>query len=158
MTNKKIKYQPVPPEISELVAEHGSNPEALLEVLVDLETHPIGLSPATVTDAARALKVPPHKAYGMATFYSMLSFEERVKVMRVCDGPVCWLKRATETQSALASAAGDDWTVERSSCLGLCGLKMSKPGQSPPKMLPRLAKAGAASRLITHSQEKAKSA
>ena len=56
MTNKKIKYQPVPPEIVELVAEHGNDPETLLEVLVDLETHPAGLSPATVTEAARALK------------------------------------------------------------------------------------------------------
>ncbi len=120
MTNKKIKYQPVSSEISELAAEHGNDPEALLEVLVDLETHPAGLSSATVTDAARALKVPPHKAYGMATFYSMLSFEERKKVLRVCDGPVCWLKRASETQAALESAASEDWTVERSSCLGLC--------------------------------------
>jgi NADH-quinone oxidoreductase subunit F len=120
MTNKKIKYQPVPPEITKLVSEHGDDPEALLDVLVDLETHPAGLSPVTVTEAAQALKVPPHKAYGMATFYSMLSFEERKKVMRVCDGPVCWLKRASETQSALESAAGENWTVERSSCLGLC--------------------------------------
>ena len=132
MTNKKIKYQPLPPEITQLVAEHGDDPEALLEVLVDLEKHPAGLSPATVTDAARALKVPPHKAYGMATFYSMLSFEERKKVMRVCDGPVCWLKRATEAGGPMTvdrrrssvdewqAAMGDDWTVERSSCLGLC--------------------------------------
>jgi NADH-quinone oxidoreductase subunit F len=130
MTNKKIKYQPVPSEITELVAEHGNDPESLLEVLLDLETQPAGLSPATVTDAARALKVPPHKAYGMATFYSMLSFEERKKILRVCDGPVCWLKRASG-QPALSpvegslidsfqSELGDDWTVERSSCLGLC--------------------------------------
>jgi len=132
MTNKKIKYHPVPPEISDLVSKHGNNPEALLEVLVDLQTHSAGLSPATVTDAARALKVPPHKAYGMATFYSMLSFEERKNVLRVCDGPVCWLKRATvdggpKTVGGLRSAVdewqaavGEDYTVERSSCLGLC--------------------------------------
>lgn len=122
MTNKKIKYQPVSPEITELVDAHGNNPEALLEVLVDLQTHPAGLSPATVTDAARALKVPPHKAYGMATFYSMLSFEERKKVLRVCDGPVCWLKRASDQSPVdnFQSEFGEDWTVERSSCLGLC--------------------------------------
>jgi NADH-quinone oxidoreductase subunit F len=122
MTNKKIKFQPVAPEISELVAKHDHNPEALLEVLVDLEAHPAGLSPATVTDAARALNVPPHKAYGMATFYSMLSFEERKKVLRVCDGPVCWLKRAGETREAIEQLADSngEWTVERTSCLGLC--------------------------------------
>jgi NADH:ubiquinone oxidoreductase subunit F (NADH-binding)/NADH:ubiquinone oxidoreductase subunit E len=128
MTNKKIKYQPVSPEITELVAEHGDDPEALLEVLVDLEAHPAGLSPATVTDAARALNVPPHKAYGMATFYSMLSLEERKNVLRVCDGPVCWLKRVRNQLSVTSDQIGDwkmempadDWTLERSSCLGLC--------------------------------------
>ena len=125
MTNKKIKYQPVPTEITELVAEHGNDPEALLEVLVDLQTHPAGLSPATVTNAARSLKVPSHKAYGIATFYSMLSFEERKKVLRVCDGPVCWLKRATtddkpQNLDEWSSAVGSSWSVERSSCLGLC--------------------------------------
>jgi NADH:ubiquinone oxidoreductase subunit F (NADH-binding)/NADH:ubiquinone oxidoreductase subunit E len=122
MTNKKIKYQPVSPEITELVAEHGNDPEALLEVLVDLELHLAGLSPVTVTDAARALKVPPHKAYGMATFYSMLSLEERKNVLRVCDGPVCWLKRASDKTplNEFQSELGSDWTVERTSCLGLC--------------------------------------
>jgi len=125
MTNKKIKYQPVPTEITELVAEHGNDPEALLEVLVDLQTHPVGLSPATVTNAARTLNVPPHKAYGMATFYSMLSFEERKKVLRICDGPVCWLKRATAnheppTTEEWSSVVSGQWSVERSSCLGLC--------------------------------------
>jgi NADH:ubiquinone oxidoreductase subunit F (NADH-binding)/NADH:ubiquinone oxidoreductase subunit E len=126
MTNKKIKYHPVPPEITELVAEHDNDPEALLEVLLDLQMHPAGLSPASVTDAARALKVPPHKAYGMATFYSMLSLEERKNILRVCDGPVCWLKRATtddeqRTIEAFQSSIGNgQWSVERSSCLGLC--------------------------------------
>ncbi len=122
MTNKKIKYQPVPPEITELVTAHGNDPETLLEVLVDLQTHPAGLSPATITDAARALKLPPHKAYGMATFYSMLSLEERKNILRVCDGPVCWLKRASDQSpvDSFQAALGDDWSVERSSCLGLC--------------------------------------
>jgi NADH:ubiquinone oxidoreductase subunit F (NADH-binding) len=61
----------------------------------------------------------------MATFYSMLSFEERKKVLRVCDGPACWLKRATKGHTPLdledwSSAFGRSWSVERSSCLGLC--------------------------------------
>ena len=120
MTNKQIKYQPVQPEIIELAAKHGNNSESLLEVLVDIQTQPTGLSPATVTDVARALNVPPHKAYGIATFYSMLSFEEHKKKLRVCDGPVCWLKRASETKTALEANTGEDWDIERSSCLGLC--------------------------------------
>ncbi len=125
MTNKKIKYQPVSPEILELTAQHGNDPESLLEVLIDLQDMPGGLSRESITDAARAMHVPPHKAYGMATFYSMLSLTERKNILRVCDGPVCWLKRATtdDRQQAIdewSSAVSGSWTVERSSCLGLC--------------------------------------
>jgi len=122
MTNKKIRYQPISEDVLSLVAHHGNTTEATLEVLKDLQTQPSGLSPATVTDAARALGIPAHKAYGMATFYSMLSFEERKNVLRVCDGPVCWLKRASQglDLDRLQSEIGEDWTIERSSCLGLC--------------------------------------
>jgi NADH:ubiquinone oxidoreductase subunit F (NADH-binding)/NADH:ubiquinone oxidoreductase subunit E len=119
MTNKNIVYKPIQPEIVALAAEHGNNPEAILEVLRDLEAEHGGLSRSAITDTARALGLPPHKAFGVTTFYSMLSLEERRNVLRVCDGPVCWLKRASEVRSALdASASG--WTVERTSCLGLC--------------------------------------
>jgi len=39
----------------------------------------------------------------------------------VCDSPVCWLKHAGDGPSALeADALPDGWTVERTSCLGLC--------------------------------------
>ena len=125
MTNKTIKYKPISPEILDLTAEHGNNPEALLEVLIDLQDMPGGLSSASIADAAHAMQVPPNKAYGMATFYSMLSLEERKNILRVCDGPVCWLKRATEdrgpkTVDEWQAAVGDDYTVERTSCLGLC--------------------------------------
>ena len=128
MTNKKIVYHPISPEIEELAREHGNEPEAALELLKEIQTRHASraLTTDSVTDAARALKLPPHQLYGMATFYSMLSMEERKKVLRVCDGPVCWLKRAS-MGSGQSSAigewqkkVGDDFTVERSSCLGLC--------------------------------------
>ncbi len=119
MTNKKIRFKPIPADILELAEQHGNSPEATLEVLKDLQTHPAGLSPATVTDAARALGIPAHKAYGMATFYSMLSLEERKQVLRVCDGPVCWLKHAS-VDNWKKKMPADDWSVERTSCLGLC--------------------------------------
>ncbi len=127
MTNKSIVYKPISPEIEELTSEHHHDREAALELLKDIQTRHAGLSPATVTDAARALKLPPHHLYGLATFYSMLSLQERRNILRVCDGPVCWIKRASK-QSPVNSdqsvskwaEALPDYTVERSSCLGLC--------------------------------------
>jgi NADH:ubiquinone oxidoreductase subunit F (NADH-binding)/NADH:ubiquinone oxidoreductase subunit E len=124
MTNKTIVYKPVSPEIEELASEHHYDREATLELLKDIETRHAGLSTADIIDTARALKLPAHHVYGMATFYSMLSLEERKKVLRVCDGPVCWLKRASEQSSGQSvsewAQAMPEYSVERSSCLGLC--------------------------------------
>jgi NADH:ubiquinone oxidoreductase subunit F (NADH-binding)/NADH:ubiquinone oxidoreductase subunit E len=118
MTNKKIVYKQADPEIEELARHHGGTQEAALEVLKDLSAKN-NLNPSAITETARALHLPAHEAYGMATFYSMLSLEKRKKVLRVCDGPVCWLKRASKS-SEWAEAVDGDWSVERTSCLGLC--------------------------------------
>ncbi len=130
MTNNAT-YQPIPSEIEELAAKHGKDPEALLEILKELQEKPGGLSSKNITAAARSLGLPAHKVYGMATFYSMLSPQPRENILRVCDGPVCWLKRASVQSTVISeqmSVVGDwakalpadGWTVERASCLGLC--------------------------------------
>jgi NADH:ubiquinone oxidoreductase subunit F (NADH-binding)/NADH:ubiquinone oxidoreductase subunit E len=134
MTKKNATYQPVPPEIEELAVKYGKEPEALLEFLKELQEKPDGLSSKNITAAARVLGLPASKVHGMATFYSMLSPQPRENILRVCDGPVCWLARATSKEGQ--PAAGDDsrsmvteWekvmptpglTVERTSCLGQC--------------------------------------
>ncbi|MDP2777806.1 MAG: NADH-ubiquinone oxidoreductase-F iron-sulfur binding region domain-containing protein [Anaerolineales bacterium] len=128
MTNKKILYKPVDPEIVKLAQLHGGTHEAALEVLKDLNADH-KLNQTTITETARVLHLPAHAVHGLATFYSMLSLEERKKVLRVCDGPVCWLKRASFQSSVISgqsSVIGEwekqmpDYTVERTSCLGLC--------------------------------------
>jgi len=137
MTNRKIIYKPIAPEVEELVQEHGNQSESVLEILTELDRRG-HLSTETIADTARALGIPAQQVYGMATFYSMLSLQPRQNVLRVCDGPVCWLKRASNQLPALSAAegsvnsyqspvemwgkvmSGKDWTVERTSCLGLC--------------------------------------
>jgi NADH:ubiquinone oxidoreductase subunit F (NADH-binding)/NADH:ubiquinone oxidoreductase subunit E len=119
MTNRKIVHRPISPEVVELVERHGGNKEAVLEVLKELDARN-QLNSSTITDTARAFHTSPQHVYGMATFYSMLSLNERKQILRVCDGPVCWLKHAGETQAALEKASENKWTVERTSCLGLC--------------------------------------
>src|SRR5512138_2231160 len=109
MTNKIQIYKPIPPEIEELAREHHYDREAALELLKEIQTRPAGLSTAAVTDAARALKLAPSHLYGMATFYSMLSLQERKKVLRVCDGPVCWLKRASTSSVSSSNQLISEW-------------------------------------------------
>lgn len=128
MTNKQIVHKPISPEIQEFARKHENDREAALEVLKEIHTHHSTLTTGAVTEAARALNLPPRHLYGMATFYSMLSFEERKKVLRVCDGPVCWLKRVDVNLPASndqliqewQNKVGEEFSVERTSCLGLC--------------------------------------
>lgn len=134
MTKKSTAYQPVPPEIEELALKYGKDPEAMLELLKELQKVPGGLSPKNIAAVARSMRLPASNVHGMATFYSMLSSQPRQNILRVCDGPVCWLARATlkhgqsagdfDSQSMIPewekAVASSNWSVERSSCLGLC--------------------------------------
>jgi NADH:ubiquinone oxidoreductase subunit F (NADH-binding)/NADH:ubiquinone oxidoreductase subunit E len=119
MTNRKIVYQPVPPEIELVVRNHAGLREAALDILKDLDQRGM-LTPAVITDTARALGMPPHELFGIGTFYSMLSLQPRKHVARVCDGPVCSMKAAGQLLQALQQRADVNWSIERTSCLGLC--------------------------------------
>ncbi len=120
MTNKKIKYQPIQPEVLELAAGHGNDPEAVLEVLKEIQAEhgglsraehhrhrprprhprPSGLRHGDLLFHALARGTPEHPA---RLRWTGLLVEERASV----DG---WQKKMP----------ADDWVVERSSCLGLC--------------------------------------
>ena len=133
MAKKSTTYQPVPPEIEELAVKNGKDPEALLELLKELQEKPGGLSSKNIAAAARSMGLPASKVHGMATFYSMLSSQPRENILRVCDGPVCWLARAAmdghspknnDSRSMVSEWKNEidvpGWSIERSSCLGLC--------------------------------------
>jgi NADH:ubiquinone oxidoreductase subunit F (NADH-binding)/NADH:ubiquinone oxidoreductase subunit E len=124
VTNRKIIYKPILPEVEELARQHGGDRQAVLEILTELDRRG-RLDPETIAATAQALHLPAHHAYGIATFYSMLALQPRQNILRVCDGPICWLKRATKDGQTRpveewSSKVPGQWTVEPSSCLGLC--------------------------------------
>ena len=77
-------------------------------------------------------KVSLSKVYGAGTFYSMLSFKPRGKhIIRVCNGLTCHLSGGKEVVEKLKEVLGIDiggttkdnlFTLEESSCLGLCSI------------------------------------
>jgi len=123
MTHKHIKIQTIDPNIVDLAKKAEFNPEAILEIFGYLQEKRGILDRTSIQDVASAIKIPPARAYGVASFYSMLNLTEPVKnVIRVCDGPVCWLCGAGETRQAIEQNLAEQpaWKVERTSCLGLC--------------------------------------
>ncbi|MDD5467255.1 MAG: NAD(P)H-dependent oxidoreductase subunit E [Anaerolineales bacterium] len=115
--------RPIDAAISGIANRHHNDPAAVLEVLKDVQAAQGGISKEAIGDVARSLKMPAHQVYGVASFYSMLSLApQKGGVIRVCDGPVCWLKNGSALMQALLSATSgkSGWRVERTSCLGLC--------------------------------------
>jgi NADH:ubiquinone oxidoreductase subunit F (NADH-binding)/NADH:ubiquinone oxidoreductase subunit E len=119
MTNRKIIYKPIDPKIEQLVSDHGCNRESVLEIIKELDS--MGkLDPDSITDVARSLGMPAHQVYGFITFYSMLSLRPRQHTIRVCNGLVCSSKNAEGLKQDLQQRQKEGWSVEESSCLGLC--------------------------------------
>ncbi len=146
MTEHRFRYKPVDPEIAGLASQHGMRPEAVLEIFQEIQDRRDVLTQEVIEEVARSLHIPAEKAYGVASFYSMLSLDEATaKVIRVCDGPVCWLKRAAETRKAIEDEPSlSGFRVERTSCLGLCDrapavlFENEQAGQISPTDAPRL--------------------
>ncbi len=77
-------------------------------------------------------KISLSKIYGVGTFYSMLSFKPRGKhIIRVCGGLACHLANGDRIMNRLKELLHIDigettsdrlFTLEESSCLGLCSV------------------------------------
>ncbi len=116
-----LRHKSIDSEIKKIADKYANNPEAVLEVLLDLHSSRGSLKKEVVSDAARALRIPAQKTYGISTFYSML--QAPTSTVRVCDGPACWIKGAAEAVESLKSQdEQSDLKIDRSSCLGLCDL------------------------------------
>ncbi len=81
---------------------------------------------------AKRMGVPPSKVSGVVTFYSYFSTVPRGrKVIKVCSGTACYVKRAGEIMERLKQKVGvgegevtpdGEYSIEEVRCLGACGL------------------------------------
>lgn len=123
MSSLKTAIKPINPEVQMIAEKHNFHAEAILEIFQEIQDRHGGLTAELITDVAHAIKIPPHKAYGVATFYSMLSLNpQKETTIHICDGPVCWLKGAPQIQQMFEESLAESrqWKVQRTSCLGLC--------------------------------------
>ena len=122
MTSRPHRKTPVDPIVDAAIAEHGRHPDAIVSIFRSIQARSGYLTSDAIGATAAALKIPDARAFGIASFYSMFSTRPRAKrIIRVCDGPACQLQGCAEARIALeTAAAGSDWGVERTSCLGLC--------------------------------------
>lgn len=116
-------YPPIKPIIQSIVGKRDYGPESILHILKIIQQQQGGLTKEIISDVARIFHIPVEHAYGVASFYSMLSLKpDQRKTIRICDGPVCWLNGAETIQIQINEkiTQSDQYQIERASCLGLC--------------------------------------
>jgi NADH-quinone oxidoreductase subunit F len=128
----------------------------LLPGLQALQARVGWISPGGMNYLCTRLSVPPAEAYGVATFYALLSTERRpARVVQVCDDIACRVAGAMELREALparpgpAAEAGTEgdvmWTT--GPCLGRCDaapaalVQQAGPGETIVSIAPALADA-----------------
>ncbi|MFQ5885813.1 MAG: NADH-quinone oxidoreductase subunit NuoF [Anaerolineae bacterium] len=118
--------------VAEIIAQHGKEPEALVETLRHLNAHWGYLPREALRVVAQAHQMTPSQLYGVASFYSLLSTAPRGEhVIRCCESAPCELSGSGEVLEAVKERLGIDagqttedgrFTLETTSCLGLCGV------------------------------------
>lgn len=119
-------------DVIEAIERNGSTPDKLIEVLIDVQNHSGEnyISEGKLRDISDSLGVPLGKAYGIASFYSMLSTKKRGRyVIQVCNSVPCHMYRSLDivkaVEDALQIKAGEVTTdglfsLEFTDCIGNC--------------------------------------
>jgi bidirectional [NiFe] hydrogenase diaphorase subunit len=112
--------------------KHQFRGDALLEVLHTAQELFGFLSLDVLIYVARALKLPPSRVFGVATFYHFFSLAPRGKhSCVVCLGTACFVKGAAALLTAMekefavkagATSADGQVSLLTARCLGACGI------------------------------------
>ena len=110
--------------------EARSQRHLLLPALAAVQSEIGWVSPGALNEICRRLLVPPAEGYGVATFYALISTEERPPlVAHVCNDVACRQAGGNEILASL----GDRPDVITSPCLGQCDRRpavlMQRAGQ-----------------------------
>src|SRR5262245_7268430 len=109
-------------------------PDALIEVLHVAQKLFGYLEPGLFYYIAHALKLPPSRVCGVATFYHLFSFAPKGKhTCIVCTGTACYVQGAGRLLAAVEDAAGiaagetsadQQVSLMTARCVGTCGLAL----------------------------------
>ncbi len=115
----KTSHQPPEQVVSEILSHFPQERTELLPALDELNSRLGYLDRETIESVARHFGVPPHAAYGAATFYSMWNVAPQPpEVVHLCDDGPCHAMGAAGVRRALEKAGVE---VRRTSCIGQCG-------------------------------------
>ncbi len=130
MTGKTTLLEFTKSPVEAICAAHGNRPDALLEILHDLQ-HDIGHVPETALPViAKALNLSRAEVYGVATFYHDFHLKPSgTHSIKICRAEACQSMGARELQAMAekflnvhmgGTTSDKRITLEATYCLGLC--------------------------------------
>jgi len=118
--------------LTTVLERYGADPEALVEILRDLSQETGYLSQDLLVAVADRLQLPRSHVHSVASFYSMISVEPRGRhTVQMCQDAPCHVAGGREVWQALEETLGihfgettpdGEWTLQVTSCLGLCSV------------------------------------
>lgn len=132
MTIEVKNSQEVLSAVKQAVERHGATQEELIPILNEVNRE-VGYLPAeALEEISHLLRVPKSRLFSVASFYQMLSTKPRGKhVIKFCESAPCHVVGGREVWQCLLetlnmksgeTSADGKWTLETTSCLGLCAV------------------------------------
>lgn len=118
--------------VEKLIERYGDSPEALVEILRDMNQYQGYLSRESLTAIARRMRLPLSTVYSVASFYSLISLKPLGKhVIRFCEDAPCHVAGGREIWETLEREVGvpfgettldGQWSLLPTSCIGACAV------------------------------------
>jgi formate dehydrogenase subunit gamma len=119
---KGKRADPAPQMAIAICAKHGDRPDALIEILHDLQEELGHVPEASLPAIAKSLNLSRAEIHGVVTFYhDFHSSPQKKHVLKICAAEACQSMGAREL-IALAEklTKGKKITIEKVYCLGYC--------------------------------------
>ncbi len=119
-------------QLATVIEKYKQTPGSLLDVLAEAQALNGYLSRPVLQQIAEGLALPESKVYGVATFYSLFKTAPTGRfIIRLCESAPCHVRGAADVLAAIEETLGikpgettadGRFTLEFTSCLGLCGV------------------------------------
>ncbi len=119
-------------KLDSLIHKYGARKEALIPLLLDIQSHFNWLPEEVIREVAQRLQLPLIDVYGVATFYKAFSLKPRGKhLVTVCLGTACHVRGGQRIVEAISREFGIQpgettkdmkFSLETVNCLGCCAI------------------------------------
>jgi len=119
-------------KVDDIIERSGSNPEALIGILQDIQAEWHYLPIPALKRVGQRLEVPFNRIWAVATFYEAFTLEPRGRThFMVCTGTACHVRGAQEIIRALEdelmveagrTTPDGEYSIETAHCLGACAM------------------------------------